>query len=77
MTPTSMAMQSLDTWTLILGLIFSSIGLGYFIYGRKQGNVVARYCGIALMAFPYFVDNKYAVLGIGVVLMALPKFIEL
>jgi hypothetical protein len=66
-----------DTWTLILGLIFSSIGLGYFIFGKKQTNVVARYCGIALMVYPYFVDNKYAVLVVGVCLMALPKFVEL
>lgn len=61
----------------MLGLIFSSIGLGYFIYGRKQGNAVARYSGIALMVYPYFIDSKYAVFAIGVALMALPKFIEL
>ena len=66
-----------DTWSLMLGLIFSSIGIGYFIYGRKQANVVARYSGIALMVFPYFIDNKYAVLLIGIALMAAPKFIEL
>jgi len=66
----------MDTWSLVLGLIFSCIGLGYFIYGKKQENAVARYSGIALMVYPYFIDNKYAVLAMGVALMALPGFIE-
>lgn len=66
-----------DTWSLVLGLLFGSIGLGYFIYGRKQSNIVARYSGIALMVFPYFIDSKYAILAVGVALMALPKFIEI
>ena len=66
-----------DTWTLILGLVFSSIGLGYFIYGKRQSDTVARLSGIALMVYPYFIDNKYAVVIVGIVLMALPKFIEL
>jgi len=66
----------IDTWSLVLGLIFSSIGIGYLIYGRKQGNTVARLSGIALIVYPYFFDNKFAVLAIGVALMVLPKFIE-
>ncbi len=66
----------IDSWSIVFGLIFGSIGLGYFIYGKKQSNIVARYSGIALMFYPYFIDNRYAVLIVGVVLMALPKFIE-
>ncbi len=66
-----------DTWTLILGLIFSSIGLGYFIYGGKQKNVVMRYSGLALIIYPYFIYNVYVILLVGFVLMALPKFIDL
>ncbi|GLQ33345.1 hypothetical protein GCM10007876_38250 [Litoribrevibacter albus] len=67
----------LDSGSLILGLIFGSIGLGYFIYGKKQANVVIRYTGIALMIYPYFIENHFAVLGVGILLMALPKFVEL
>jgi len=66
-----------DTWTLILGLIFSSIGFVYFVYGKKRENIVARLGGLALMVYPYFIDNKLAILAVGVFLMALPKFIEL
>jgi len=58
-------------------LIFSSIGIGYFIYGKRQENTVARYSGIALIVYPYLIDNKYAVLAIGVALMALPNVVEI
>jgi len=65
-----------DTWSLVLGLILGSIGLGYFIYGKRQSNIIARFSGLALMLFPYFIDNKYVVLVMGIILMALPKYIE-
>ena len=60
-----------------MGLLFSSFGLGYFVYGRKQANVVVKYSGVALMLYPYFVGDRVAVIAIGIVLLALPKFIRL
>lgn len=66
-----------DTWTLLLGLIFSSIGLGYYIYGKKQSRPVVRYCGLALMLYPYLIADHFAVFAIGVVLMFLPRFVVL
>jgi len=67
----------MDTATLIWGLLFGSIGLGFFVYGKQQRRVAPLVSGIALMAFPYFVTNPYAVVGIGVALMAAPYFIRL
>ena len=58
--------------TLLWGLLFSSIGLGYFVYGKKQSLVVPLVVGIALMVFPYFVANAALTALIGIVLMALP-----
>jgi hypothetical protein len=58
-------------------LLFSSIGLGFFIYGKKQRAVVPLVCGIALMVFPYFVSNVMLLVGIGLVLMAVPYFLRL
>jgi hypothetical protein len=58
-------------------LLFGSIGLGYFIYGKKQRAVVPLVCGLALMVFPYFVSNVILLVGIGVLLMALPYFLRL
>jgi hypothetical protein len=58
-------------------LFFGSIGLGFFIYGRKQKAVVPLLCGLMLMVFPYFVSNVMLLVGIGVVLLAIPYFLRL
>lgn len=61
---------------LIWGLLFSSLGLGYFIYGKKQKRAVPFASGIGLMAFPYFVSNSWLMVLIGTVLLALPYFLR-
>jgi hypothetical protein len=58
-------------------LFFGSVGLGFFIYGRKQRAVVPLVCGLMLMVFPYFVSNVMLLVGIGVVLVAIPYFLRL
>ncbi|KMQ75964.1 hypothetical protein [Marinobacter subterrani] len=67
----------METANLFWGLLFSSIGIGYFIYGRRQSNLVARYCGIALMLYPYLVTNTLALVAVGIVLMLAPRFIDI
>ena len=62
---------------LLWGVLFGSIGLGYFIYGRKQRSVVPLICGLLLMAFPYFVTNLVLLVSIGVVLCAIPYCLRL
>jgi hypothetical protein len=62
--------------SLILSLIFGSIGLGFFIYGKKGKKTVPLVCGIALMVYPYFVENIYLSLLTGVTLCLLPFFVE-
>jgi predicted membrane protein len=59
------------------GLLFGSIGLGFFMYGRKQRAVVPLVCGLALMVFPYFVTNTVLLVLIGVALMTIPYFLKL
>jgi hypothetical protein len=59
---------------LLWGLLFSSIGLGFFIYGKKQRVPVPLVCGIALMIYPYFVANLYLLVAIGIALAAVPYF---
>lgn len=57
---------------LLWGLLYSSVGIGYFIYGRKKGGLVPMVCGLALMIYPYFVPNTYVLVAIGAMLTALP-----
>ena len=58
-------------------MLFGSIGLGYFIYGKKQRAVVPLVCGLVLMLFPYFVSNLVLLVVIGAVLCAIPYFLRL
>ena len=64
------------TSTLIWGVIFGSIGLGFFVYGKKQKAVIPICCGIGLMVFPYFISNVYFLVLSGAILVALPFFIK-
>ncbi len=65
------------TSSLMLGVLFGSIGMGYFIYGKKQGAIVPLISGIGLMVYPYFVTNLYLFLLAGCALMVLPYFVRI
>jgi len=65
-----------DTASLLWGLLFGSIGLGFFIYGKRQKAVVPLVCGVTLMIFPYFIANSILLVTIGVALVALPYFLR-
>ena len=65
-----------ESW-LLWGLLFGSIGLGFFMYGRKQKAPVPLICGLALMFFPYFISNTLLLVAIGVLLMVIPYFVRL
>ncbi len=67
----------MDSATILWGLLFGSIGVGYFIYGKNQAHVVARYTGIVLMIYPYFMSNVVALVIVGILLLLLPKFVKL
>jgi hypothetical protein len=64
----------MSTSLLLWGLLFGSVGFGYFLYGKKQAAVVPLVCGIALMIFPYFVSNTLILVVVGIALAALPYF---
>ena len=68
--------ESGSTAVLIWGMIFGSIGVGFFVYGKKQRAIVPLCVGVALCAFPYFIANVYVLVGIGVVLVAIPYFVR-
>ena len=66
-----------DTSMLLWGVVFGSIGLGFFIYGRKQQAVVPLVVGIALFVVPYVISNLNLLLLAGIILIALPYFVRL
>jgi len=62
---------------LLWGVVFGSVGFGYFVYGKKQGSVVPLVCGALLMVFPYLVSNTILLVVGGLVLAAVPYFIRM
>lgn len=67
----------MNTSLLLWNLLFSSIGLGFFLYGKKQKAVILLFSGLGLMIHPYFVSNTLLLAAIGVALMALPYFVRI
>jgi predicted membrane protein len=66
----------LNVAQLLWGVLFSGIGVGFFIYGKKQGAAVPLVCGLLLMVFPYFVSSTILLVLIGAALVALPYFVR-
>lgn len=66
----------MDDAELIWGLVFGSIGIGYFIYGRRQRTLMPFISGLALIAFPYFVEGALLTVLIGTALAAVPFVIK-
>ena len=62
---------------LLLGVLFSSIGVGFLIYGKKQQKLVPLACGLALLVVPYFFSSSLLLFVVGSVLCAIPYFIRL
>ncbi|BDU51709.1 hypothetical protein [Haliovirga abyssi] len=58
--------------TLLISFIISTIGLGYFMYGKKSYNSMFLVIGIILMAYPYFIQNIMWMLIVGVILAIIP-----
>ena len=65
--------SSLMMWSVL----FSAIGTGYFIYGKKQKAVVPLLSGLALFVFPYFMPNVILLLIVGALLMTAPFYIKI
>jgi hypothetical protein len=50
---------------LFAGLLFSSIGFVGFIYGKRMSAWKPMFLGIALMAYPYFIEDTITICAVG------------
>jgi hypothetical protein len=57
---------------LLLSMIYSTVGLGMFMYGKKAVRFVPLIAGIALMILPYFITSLLWMTISSVALMASP-----
>lgn len=65
-----------DTNTLMIGILFGSFWIGYFIYWKKNRRSIPLLCGIILMIYPYFITDLLYLFGIWMFLMIIPLFIK-
>ncbi len=61
--------MDLSAETLFASLVISSVGMGLFLYGKKQLRTPQLIVGLALLAYPYFVTDAMVMCGIGAALL--------
>jgi hypothetical protein len=62
--------------SLLVGVIAGAIGMGYFIYGKRQTKIVPMVAGALLCIYPYFIDSLLWLSLIGLLLVAAPFLID-
>jgi hypothetical protein len=62
--------------SLVIGIFTGAIGVGYFIYGKRQAKFAPLLAGMMLCVYPYFVDSLLWLLVIGAALMAAPFLVD-
>ncbi|MEZ5535895.1 MAG: hypothetical protein R3F02_09735 [Thiolinea sp.] len=66
-------MESASFWW---GFLFSFIGMGFLMYGRRERSATALACGLGLVIYPYFVSSSLLMVLIGCAFCALPALIH-
>ena len=59
----------MTTGWLLAGLLVSSVGMGLFLYGKKQTRLPQVCAGLVMMVYPGFVASPFVVLALGGVLV--------
>ena len=62
--------MDLSPGNLFASLVIGTIGMGFFLYGKKQQRMPQLIAGLALMVYPYFIPNVGWMIAVGVALMA-------
>jgi hypothetical protein len=62
--------------SLFVGVIAGAVGMGYFIYGKRQSKLVPMVAGVLLCVYPYLVDSLFWLAVVGAVLVAAPFVID-
>ena len=66
----------MDSTSLMLSLLFGSIGMGMFMYGKKAGRMPPLGAGLALMVLPYCIPNVMALLVVCCAITTVPWFLR-
>ena len=62
--------------SFVVGIIAGAIGVGYFIYGKRQAKLTPLLAGVLLCIYPYFTDSLLWLSVIGVALVVAPFLLD-
>jgi hypothetical protein len=62
----------METGYLMVSVLLSAIGMGLFVFGKKQGRPIHLLAGLGLMICPFFITNTIALTILGVVMTVVP-----
>ncbi len=62
----------MDGTALMLSMMYGSIGLGLFVYGKRQQRPAHLICGLILMVIPYVLPGPLAMTAAAAILTAAP-----
>lgn len=62
-----------STTTLLLSVLIGAIGVGYFIYGKRQAHLLTLLSGLGMMIGPMFIGSWWGMLILAAALMLLPR----
>jgi hypothetical protein len=61
---------------IIVGVVLGVIGMGYFVYGKRQKHAPAFLSAIGLFFAPYLVSNIYILIAVGIVFIIMPFYVD-
>jgi hypothetical protein len=53
---------------LFASIVFSTVGFAAFMYGKKSLSWKTMSLGVALMVYPYFIEQTWLVYVVGIIL---------
>ena len=65
------------TARLLSAVLLGSIGMGYFIYGKKEAKLMPMLAGAGLCIFPYFVSDLFPTITLGICFLVLPFAVDI
>lgn len=61
--------MDLSAGSLFASLVVSSVGFGFFIYGKKQLRTPQLAVGLAMLIYPYFIPDPLVMCAVGAALL--------
>jgi len=62
--------------SFVIGIFAGAIGMGYFIYGKRQAKFAPMIAGVLLCIYPYFSESLLWLSVIGALLLVAPFLID-